>query len=237
MRTIPDPGFAGDAGAPDPGLRAALLAYDETPAAVTALVDALARARVLVPVVAVATAVEPGGGSNAGGLAREKSTDMALVTVAGRDGRRALPVFSGLDALRRWRSDARPVPVEGRRAAVAGLAEGAEALLLDLAGPARAVVAGPALRALAEGRSARPAHADPEVLAAVRDAAVGLPGVRAVQVGPSPRADLQVRVEVAGADERAVGTALAERLAAVDLLRARLSRGVDVVAARGEIQP
>ena len=63
MRTIPDPGFAGDDGAVDPGLAAALAAYDradpegQTGAHHEALA-VLQDSRVLVPVVAVLGEVE-----------------------------------------------------------------------------------------------------------------------------------------------------------------------------------
>ena len=70
-------------------------------------VAALCTTRVLVPVVATATRV----GTTAGGLASDKEADMAVVMLEAADGRRALLAFTGLDALKAWRADARPVPV------------------------------------------------------------------------------------------------------------------------------
>ena len=49
----------------------------------------------------------------------------------------------------RWRPDARPVPVTARDAARAALADDADALVVDVAGPATLVVTGRPLRALA----------------------------------------------------------------------------------------
>jgi SseB protein N-terminal domain len=179
----------------------------------------------LVPVVAVAAPAE-----RRANRPPERSADMALVTVRGRAGRRALPVFTGLEALAQWRADARPVPVEARRAALAGLAEGVEALLIDPAGPRPYVLTGPPLRALAEGRVWLPALDDPEVVAAVGGRARAVRGVVTVRLEFSTRADLRVVVEVAGTDPESVARSVAERLAADEVLRARLLRGVDVAA-------
>ena len=71
------------------------------------------------------------------GLVRDKSSDMAAVLMRGADGRLALLAFTGLEAMQRWDPDARPVPVPARTAALAALQDGAEALLIDLAGPVR----------------------------------------------------------------------------------------------------
>ena len=49
--------------------------------------------------------------------------------------RLALLAFTGLDAMRSWDPAARPVPVPAPTAALAALQDGAEALLIDVAGP------------------------------------------------------------------------------------------------------
>ncbi|MBV9830544.1 MAG: SseB family protein, partial [Marmoricola sp.] len=104
MRPLPDPGFAGDEGAADPALTAALAAYDADPdsgARWLAALAALQDARVLVPVVATA---DPGAEG-------DKLTDMSAVLMQGRSGRTALLAFTGLASLRAWDPAARPVPV------------------------------------------------------------------------------------------------------------------------------
>ena len=70
---------------------------------------------------------------------RDKSSDMAAVLMRGADGRTALLAFTGLEAMRRWDPDARPVPVSAQVAARAALQDGAAALLIDVAGPVRFV--------------------------------------------------------------------------------------------------
>ncbi len=102
-------------------------------------------------------------------LRREKSTEMALPTLIGQDGRAAILAFTCLDALTRWRPDARPVPVPAARAWLAGTQE-ASAVVIDVAGPVPVAVDGARLAALAAGRPVPLPHQDRDVLAALRTA-------------------------------------------------------------------
>jgi hypothetical protein len=110
-----------DNGAPDPRLVAGLAAGDAG-----VIRSALLSARLLVPVLAM-------GEESAG-------AEMAVPGLIGADGRRALPVFSGVAALAAWRSEARPVPMLGAQAVAAAQDEGYAALVLDVAGPVSHVV-------------------------------------------------------------------------------------------------
>ncbi|MEY4136548.1 MAG: hypothetical protein RL205_676, partial [Actinomycetota bacterium] len=55
-------------------------------------------------------------------------------------GEKGLLAFTGLDSLSAWNPDARPVPVPALAAVEAALADGASALVIDVAGPARVVL-------------------------------------------------------------------------------------------------
>jgi len=148
MRTIPDPGFAGDLGEADPGLARALEVFDRSPGDVEAHRAVLTRLqgiRLLVPVVALLGEVE----HDEHGRAHEKTSDMAAVLMKGRDGRTALLAFTSAETLGQWDPQARPVPVTARQAAQAAIQDQASALLLDVAGPVMFVVEGAELRALA----------------------------------------------------------------------------------------
>ena len=107
----------------------------------------LQHARLLVPVVAVLGEVE----YDDQGLAHDKTSDMATVLMQGRDGRMALLAFTGTESLQRWNPEGRPVPVSLPDAARAAVHDGADALLVDVAGPVMFVVEGDDLRALADG--------------------------------------------------------------------------------------
>ena len=135
-----------DDGTAEPRLAAALSAGVATPATRAELLAALADARVFAGITATATGIEPA----AGGLRADSGAQMAVVLLETVDGSRALPVASDLGALRRWRLDARPVPLTGQQAAAAALDEGAGTLLLDPAGAAVALDAAE-VAALARG--------------------------------------------------------------------------------------
>jgi hypothetical protein len=148
VRSIPDPGFAGDDGSVPADLARVLAAYDADPDRHHAeALAVLQQSRLLVPVVAVLGEVE----HDEAGLAHDKTSDMATVLMRGNDGRMALLCFTGAQPLRRWNPEGRPVPVAARDAARAAVHDGADALLLDVAGPVSFVVEGEDLRALADG--------------------------------------------------------------------------------------
>ena len=141
--------FPGDTGAAAGETRRliAAAATDRTPVAYLRAVAALCGDRLLVPVVATTTRL----GQTLGGLTSDKEAEMSVVTLQRPDGHRALLAFTGLDALRSWRRDARPVPVTLDIAAQAARSEELSALLIDVAGPHTLVLEGGILVELAVG--------------------------------------------------------------------------------------
>jgi len=138
-RSIETPeAFAGDDGGADPRWESAY--------ADPADVEALLRSgvRLLVPIVAVLDEADAETGA-------DKSSHMASVTLVQADGRRGLLAFTGLESLARWDPVARPVPVTSRDVAAAALGEGADGVLVDIAGPVRFAIDGELLRELARG--------------------------------------------------------------------------------------
>ncbi|NDL57329.1 SseB family protein [Phytoactinopolyspora mesophila] len=150
-KTVPPSSFPGDDGSADPSLAAALSAYESGEGGPADVLAALAGGRVLVPVVASADEMGDDVAVPTGAVRGEKSSSMATVSMIGRDGRRGLLVFTSLESLHRWNPDARPVPVPTRAAAEAALADGADALVIDVAGPVLFSVDATGLRALASG--------------------------------------------------------------------------------------
>lgn len=92
------------------------------------------------------------------GVVGDKGSHMAVVSMINAAGEKGLLAFTGLDAMQAWDRLARPVPVPGADAARAALADGATALVIDVQGPARLVVAGDQLRILADWEAAEPSH-------------------------------------------------------------------------------
>jgi hypothetical protein len=173
---IPEPEFADDDGSSDPALGEAGLSD---------VVRALHGKRLMTPLMAVLDSVEDEVAAGAPGPG-EKDSHMATVSLVSPDGRRGLLAFTSVASMTAWDPAARGIPASAARVAGAALQEGADAVLLDLAGPVRLAVSGAALLALAEGRDWTPQHGDPAVLAAVAEALGGIEGVTAHEVVETP---------------------------------------------------
>ncbi|WP_405935956.1 SseB family protein [Streptomyces sp. NBC_00726] len=223
QKNIPDPGFSDDDGTADPALASALAAWAEDRTAVAPVLEALKSARLLVPVVAVLGEVE----EDENGLRREKTSDMAVPTLQAGD-RRALPAFTSTASLARWDPQARPVAVPLHQALQAAAHEKADTVVLDLAGPVAFELTGAALRALAEGRTSADPLDDPAVTAAVRAAVAAEPAVLRAHLGPGSADGTLALVLAPDADPAQAAQRVARALAADEVLRARLVRGLDL---------
>jgi SseB protein N-terminal domain len=208
--------FRDDNGAADPRVAAALAAYQAGQDSEQAVLSVLAAARLLVPVVAVLA-----DGTAAEG---DKNSEMVLPTLIGRDGRPAVLAFTGLEALARWRPNARPVPVEADRVWRGAVADGC-AVVIDVAGPVPLAVEGARLAALAVGQPVPPAHEDPDVHAEVAEAVAAEPVIAGFSLAPSREVDLAVRLRVAAGDWPPAVNRVANSIAA--RLAGRLRRGVE----------
>lgn len=224
-KNIPNPGFAEDDGTADPRLAAALAAWAADPATEPDVLAALRPSRLMVPIVALLGEVE----IDAHGHKHEKTSDMAVPVVQAADGRRALPAFTSLDAMARWRADARPAPVAAPQAAMVAYSEQADTLLVDPAGPVAYRLSGARLRALAENRPYLPPLEDPDVRDAVRALLAAQPAVVAAHLVPATDADGTLAVLLdADADPRELVTALTGD----PTLRVRLDRGLQLAVLR-----
>jgi hypothetical protein len=172
--------FEDDDGTADAGYLTAVDALAAGTGDEAAVVQALASARVFVPI--VAQLAEEGEG--AAGHQADKQADMALVTLKAADGRRALPVFASVQSLQAWHPGARPVAVYAARAALSAVAEGAELMVVDPGSDITFVVRRPAVWALAQQRTWLPSYSDPELAQVVAASAADYPQVRRVEIHP-----------------------------------------------------
>jgi len=186
----PSSAFAGDDGTAPAELTAALALADPQ-ARLEAVVAAIRTARVLVPVVARLDELQTAGEVADHGIAAEKSAHAAMVTVAAPDGRAVLPVFASIDAMRAWRADARPVPVEGRRAALAAGTD-ADGVLVVNPGTSGVQVPRPALRAVALGKPWLPAVRNPAVVSEVNAVLARVSAVRSATIEPGRGTEITV---------------------------------------------
>ncbi|GAA2163662.1 SseB family protein [Pedococcus bigeumensis] len=223
-RQLTGSGFDDDTGAADPALASALA----DPADEVALMAALGAARLLVPIVAEPVAVDRSGTGGVDGLAVEKQTDMAAVTLVAPDGTRALPVFSSMAAIAAWDPEARPVPVTAARAGQAAVSERCDVMVVDVAGPATVALRPSMVWALAQQRAWLPAHEDDTVRRSVAAAVREQDAVLSHEIGPGApgegvlRISLTLRPGLDAAAVQAVATAVGERLATDGEIRARI---------------
>lgn len=138
-RSIAAPGrFVGDDGRADQRWQQA---YAD-PAAVEDLLRS--GVRLVVPLVALLEEADELTGA-------DTSSHMASVSLVQADGRRGLLAFTGIESLALWDPSARPVPATAHEVAAAALADGADGVLVDIAGPVRFAIDGDLLEDLAQG--------------------------------------------------------------------------------------
>ena len=202
-------GQKGDTGAADPAVTAALQAWARGTGGEHEALTALSAARLIVPVVAMLNERNDDG--------TEKETEMALPTLVGNDGRKAVIAFTGTPALARWNPGARPVPFPARRVWEYAVAEG-DAVVIDVAGPVPLVVEGARLAALAAGEEPPLPHQDPDVRAGIAEVTDGF----TLEPGP-PGSDFLVTLRTADA---AAARRAAEEISARMRAGGRFRRGV-----------
>lgn len=223
----PNP-FAGDDGLMPAELGAALARFRAGEAGPEAVVDAFRRSRLLIPLIAHAGDV----GVNAEGLTVDKTQELSIVTVTAPDGRKVLPVFSSVEAMTRWRSDARPVPADGIRVAIAAAGDETDLVILDPTSETEFALRRPAVWAVAQELPWQPAWTDPAVLDAVRATLHDVPAVRGVELepadpearlrGPEVRIVLQLSAGLGQEQVAAVVQTLAARWAAQETIALRI---------------
>lgn len=191
LKEIPESIFADDDGSADARLAQALIRHSRGKAPLSEVVDALAYARVLVPV--LADGEQRGIGKH--GLEQDHVASTGVVAVQMPDGRAALPIFTDVDAMRTWNADARPIPAEGPRAALAAISEEWSVMVLN-PGMETTVIPRPAVWALGRGESYRPAIndgvIDEDVRDAVRDAVTLDERLKSVDVAPGRRSEVAI---------------------------------------------
>lgn len=190
---------------------------------------ALSAIRVLIPLLAEAGEV----GVGPDGRPVEKTQELSIVTVGGPDGRKVMPAFTSVEAMRAWNPHARPIPVPMPQAALAAAQEQTDLIIID---PGNAEtefgVRRTQLAAVALGQRILPAWADADVRTAFRQALIADARVVAVDLLPGdpqsrllhPEAEVVLHL-VPGLDRESL-TALIEwaheRWAASELIAERV---------------
>lgn len=153
-----------------------------------AVVDVIRGSRLLIPLVAAIG--ESAVGSH--GHTIDKSADLSIVTVSGPDGRNVMPVFSSVEAMKKWNPLARPVPADAIRVALAAVSENTEIVVLDATSESEFVIRRPALWAVAQSQDWIPSYLDERVREEFVSSVRGEMSVRSVRlVAGDPHARLR----------------------------------------------
>ena len=169
-------GPAGDTGEADPKVTQALANWRRGAGSEHDALQALATARFLVPVVAILTVQDQE-------TKADKESEMALPTLIGNDGRAAIIAFTGVETMKRWRPDARPVVTPAARVWHAAVAE-SQAVVIDVASPSPFVVEGARLARLAQGEPPPFPHEDPDIRAVIEAAVAAEPAITGYILAP-----------------------------------------------------
>jgi type III secretion system (T3SS) SseB-like protein len=234
----PDPAFRDDDGTVDADVSKELLAFAAGQQSERAVLTALAGSRLLVPVVAVLTEQIDQPGTQRGTRqepaartpAREKASDMAMPTLIGFDGRRAIPAFTCVESMRAWQANARPLPVPASSVWQAAVVD-ACAVVIDVAGPVPLAVEGVRLASLAGGEAAPAPWSDADVHEVVSGVLAGQLAVAGFELRPGGAEHdlviaLTLSAERAGQDVTELGTAVGNTV--MERLGGRLRRGIAI---------
>lgn len=138
--------FAGDDGSAPAQLIAALRDFREGKATAETVVDAIRESRLLIPLLADLGESE----TDPNGQLVDKSAELSIVTVATPDEQNGLPVFSSVAAMQKWNAQARPVPADARRVALAAVVEENTRIILDPESETEFAIRRPAIAAIAQ---------------------------------------------------------------------------------------
>jgi hypothetical protein len=214
-RSVEHTEFDDDDGLAPPALLEALGRFRDRELGEEGVIDAIRSSRLLIPLVTALGSDDGSTGhaeSGPHGLRVDKTQELSIITVAGPDGRAVLPVFSSAAAMRGWNADARPVPADAVRVALAAAQENTDLVVLDPTADTEFVVRRPALWAIAQDAAWTPSYASRQVAAAFEDSIT------------SELAALSVSLTAGDPHSRLAGPELVVRLELIDgLSRADLA--------------
>ena len=126
-RTFLDNPHAGDSGETPADVAECLTAWRAGTGSFTDLVAAFAANRFLIPLVTRAgddfDVDHP--------VMEDKVQELSVITVAGPSGEKVIPAFTSVAAMSVWNSDARPIPIETQRVALAAASEQTDRIVVN----------------------------------------------------------------------------------------------------------
>jgi len=141
----PNP-HAGDSGETPPEVSEALGAWRSGSGTYSGLIAAFAANRFLIPL--VAHAGDDFDSNNP--VMEDKVQELSVVTVAGPNGEKVIPVFTAAAAMKTWNAEARPIPIDAQRVALAAASEHTDRIVVN-PGTDSIVLRRPVVWAMAQG--------------------------------------------------------------------------------------
>jgi hypothetical protein len=163
-RSFQENPHAGDAGETPVDVAERLTAWRAGTGSFTDVVAALAVNRFLIPL--VTHAGDDFDSDNP--VMEDKVQELSVITVAGPNGEKVIPAFTSVDAMNAWNPDARPIPIDAQRVALAAASEQTDRIVVN-PGTDSIVLRRPVVWSIAQGADYRAPWESPEFVADTRD--------------------------------------------------------------------
>ena len=174
----PNP-HAGDTGDTPGDVAESLIAWRAGTGSFTDLVAALAVNRFLIPL--VTHAGDDFDVDNP--VMEDKIQELSVITVAGPSGEKVIPAFTSVAAMTAWNSEARPIPIESQRVALAAASEQTDRIVVN-PGTDSIVLRRPVVWSIAQGNYYSAPWESTEFLAATRNLLGGIDNLIEIRVEP-----------------------------------------------------
>lgn len=178
-RTFQPNPHAGDTGETPSDVAVCLNEWRAGRGSFTDLVAAFAANRFLIPLVAHA-------GDNFdvdNPVMEDKVQELSVVTVAGPSGERVIPVFTSASAMKTWHAEARPIPIEAQRVALAAASEQTDRLVVN-PGTESVTLRRPVVWSIAQGNPYVAPWESTKFVTETRSLLAGIDNLLEVGVGP-----------------------------------------------------
>jgi len=178
-RTFQENPHAGDTGETPADVTESLTAWRAGTGTFTDLVAAFADNRFLVPL--VTHAGDDFDVDNP--VMEDKVQELSVITVAGPNGEKVIPAFTSVAAMSAWNSEARPIPIDAQRVALAAASEQTDRIVVN-PGTDSIVLRRPVVWSIAQGNPYTAPWESSEFLAETRNLLAGIDNLVEVGVGP-----------------------------------------------------
>jgi hypothetical protein len=240
-RTFHDNPHAGDTGGTPADVTECLTAWRAGTGTFTDLAAAFAVNRFLIPLV-----------THAGDdfdvnhpVMEDKVQELSVITVAGPSGEKVIPAFTSVAAMTAWNSEARPIPIEAQRVALAAASEHTDRIVVN-PGTDSIVLRRPVVWSIAQGNRYIAPWESTEFVSETRDLLAGIDDLIEIGVlpgdpnatGDGPDVTLSLGL-IDGLDTEEVHTLIAEiqaRVSGSDLFTSRVDALALTLSKRADLR-